>query len=66
MAYKFDIDTTPPVPALPIVKDKTKVDVRYAVISPYATVHIYWDSKNSELSTLITKMLICLTPMKKA
>src|SRR3989344_1010036 len=49
MAYKFDIDTTPPVPALPITEDKTKIDVRYAVISPYTTVHIYWDSKNSEL-----------------
>src|SRR3989338_9005445 len=29
MAYKFDIDTTPPVPALPITKDKTKIDEKY-------------------------------------
>ncbi|MEM3122287.1 MAG: type II/IV secretion system ATPase subunit [Candidatus Pacearchaeota archaeon] len=43
------IDTTPPVPALPMIKDKTQIDVRYALISPYTTAHISWDENASEL-----------------
>ena len=43
------IDTTPPIPAIPIIKDKTKINVRYTLISPYTTVHIYWDNAISEL-----------------
>ena len=31
------------------VKDKTKIDVRYAVIPPFAFVHIYWDPKIYEV-----------------
>ena len=46
---KFFIDNLPPIPALPILKDKTQIDVRYTVVSPYASVHIYWDEKISEL-----------------
>ena len=46
---EIHIDPFPPIPPLPILRDKTKIDVRYSVISPYATVHIYWDTKNSEL-----------------
>ena len=46
---RFDLDTSPPIPALPILKDKTKINVRYAVISPYTTIHVYWDEKESEL-----------------
>ncbi|OIO40875.1 secretion system protein E [Candidatus Pacearchaeota archaeon CG10_big_fil_rev_8_21_14_0_10_31_9] len=46
---EFFIDTSPPIPPLPLLKDKTKVDVRYAVISPYSTVHIFWDKNISEL-----------------
>ena len=49
MAQEISIDITPPIPALPLLKDKTKIDVRYAVISPYATIHIYWDEQDSEL-----------------
>ncbi len=45
----YDIDTSAPVPALPLLKDKTKVDVRYTVVAPYVSVHIYWDNKDSEL-----------------
>ena len=49
MANIYEIDASPPIPPLPSVKDKTKVDIRYAVISPYATIHIYWDKDESEL-----------------
>jgi len=49
MEQLIKIDNSPPLPALPILKDKTQIDVRYTVISPYTTVHIYWDQKESEL-----------------
>ncbi|MFA6023445.1 MAG: type II/IV secretion system ATPase subunit [Candidatus Pacearchaeota archaeon] len=45
----FNIDTSPPIPALPMLKDKTRIDVRYAVTSPYTTIHIFWDRQTSEL-----------------
>lgn len=43
------INLTPTLPALPRVEDKTKLDVRYALISPYANVHIYWSEKDGEV-----------------
>ncbi len=49
MENQVQIDIAPPIPPLPILKDKTKIDVRYTVISPYASVHIYWDEVESEL-----------------
>jgi len=49
MNNKINIDTSPPIPALPLLKDKTKLDIRYTVTSPYSTIHIYWDQKESEL-----------------
>lgn len=52
------IDTNPPIPPIPIIKDKTKIDIRYVVISPYATVHIYWDDKESELKYEVEEPLL--------
>ncbi|MEA3329723.1 MAG: type II/IV secretion system ATPase subunit [Nanoarchaeota archaeon] len=49
MAKAIEIDIAPPIPPLPILKDKTQIDVRYTVVSPYATVHIYWDEEEAEL-----------------
>jgi len=46
---ELTINLTPIIPPLPITKDKTKVDVRYMLISPYVSVHIYWDKKINEL-----------------
>jgi len=43
------INLTPVIPALPREEDKTKIDVRYALIPPYAYAHIYWDAKIGEL-----------------
>jgi len=37
------IDLNPPVPALTHVEDKTKINVRYTIIVPYVSIHIYWD-----------------------
>jgi flagellar protein FlaI len=43
------IDFTPKIPPLQKVDDKTKIDVRYCLISPFAYAHIYWDSKKYEV-----------------
>ena len=46
---RVEIDFSPKIPPLKKLKDKTKVDIRYCLISPFAFVHIYWDSKIYEL-----------------
>ncbi|MEK6893269.1 MAG: type II/IV secretion system ATPase subunit [Nanoarchaeota archaeon] len=43
------INVNPTIPALPRFEDKKKVDVRYMLLSPYASAHIYWNSKINEL-----------------
>jgi flagellar protein FlaI len=43
------IDFTPKIPPLKKVQDKTKIDVRYCLISPFTYVHIYWDPKEYEI-----------------
>jgi len=44
------IDFSPRIPPLKKVKDKSQVDVRYCLISPFAYAHIYWDAKKYELA----------------
>ena len=46
---RVKIDFSPKIPPLKKIKDKTKVDIRYCLISPFAFVHIYWDEKIYEL-----------------
>ena len=43
------INFNPVVPPLKRIKDKTKVDVRYCLISPYTFVHIHWDPNVYEI-----------------
>ena len=43
------VDFAPKIPPIKKIKDKSKVDVRYCLISPFAYVHIYWDPKEYEL-----------------
>ena len=43
------IDLKPGIPALPKIEDKTHLDIRYALISPYAFAHIYWSKTENEL-----------------
>jgi flagellar protein FlaI len=43
------INFSPKIPPLRKITDKTKVNVRYALILPFAFAHIYWDPKISEL-----------------
>jgi len=46
---KIEINLNPTIPPLPKVEDKTKINVRYTLISPYVSVHIYWNKKEGEL-----------------
>jgi len=46
---RVPMNFSPPVPPLQKAKDKTKIDVRYSVISPFVFIHIYWDPKIYEV-----------------
>ncbi len=43
------IDFNPKFPPLKRIKDKTKIDIRYTLVEPFAYVHIYWDDKKYEM-----------------
>lgn len=60
---KPKIDFSPQVPLLKRIKDKTKVDVRYCVIAPYAYIHIYWNKEEHELFYEVEEPT--LTPQEK-
>jgi len=45
----ISINLNPKVPSLPKFEDKTKIDVRYMVIIPYVSIHIYYDAKLGEV-----------------
>ena len=46
---KIYINLKPEFPAIPRLEDKTKLNIRYSLIPPYAFAHIYWDTNNKEL-----------------
>lgn len=43
------IELNPKIPPVKRIADKTKIDVRYGVVPPFAFVHIFWDAKISEV-----------------
>lgn len=43
------INLNPTVPSIPKFEDRTKIDVRYMVISPFVSIHIHWDSSIAEV-----------------
>lgn len=45
----ININLKPAIPPLPQLSDRTKIDVRYALIPPYAFVHIYWNPSDQEI-----------------
>jgi len=45
----LEINLNPTVPPLSGTKDKRGVDVRYMLVVPYASAHIFWDEKSKEL-----------------
>ena len=38
---RVQIDFNPPIPPLKKQKDKTKINIRYSLISPFAFAHIH-------------------------
>ena len=58
--FKLDL-----VPKLPVFKDveKEKINVKYALIAPYAYAHIYWDEKQKEVIYTVEEPE--LTPKEK-
>ena len=46
---KVEIDFSPRIPPLRKMPDKTKINVRYSLIAPFAFAHIHWDPKISEV-----------------
>ncbi len=46
---RVKIDFNPKIPNIPRFKDKTKIDVRYTLVSPFAYAHVFWDNKVSEV-----------------
>jgi len=45
----MNIDLNPKIVSIPKVKDKTQIDIRYALIPPFAYAHVYWDKQNNEI-----------------
>lgn len=43
------INTNPTIPALPRIEDKKKINVRYMLVPPYTSCHIYWDERLNEV-----------------
>jgi len=52
------LNLNPAIPRLATATDKTKINVRYTLISPYASAHIYWDKENSEMAYDIEEPLL--------
>ena len=46
---KIKINSNPFIPNISDFTNKTKIDVRYVVIQPYVSIHIYWKKEFSEL-----------------
>ena len=45
----FYLDLRPKFVNLPEMEEKTKINIRYPLIPPYAFAHIFWDDENKEL-----------------
>lgn len=43
------INLSPQVPSIPTFDDVTKINVRYMVIDPYVSIHVYYDQKLGEV-----------------
>jgi archaeal flagellar protein FlaI len=43
------MNLNPTIPALPRFADKKRIDVRYMLMPPYASAHIYWSDKLKEV-----------------
>jgi len=49
MEKEIVINTSPKTPSIHKLDDKKQVNLRYMLISPYASVHIYWNEQKGEI-----------------
>src|SRR3989344_7281024 len=61
---RVPINFSPTVPPLKKEKDKTKIDVRDSVVSPFAFIHIHWDPKIYEVIYEIEEPVLDETEIK--
>ncbi len=61
---RVKMNFTPTAPPLKKMKDKTKIDVRYSVVSPFTFIHIYWDPKIYEVVYEIEEPVLDATEEK--
>jgi len=59
----FQIDFSQKIFDLPELKDRTKIDLRYPLLPPYAYVHVFWDKENQELMYVVEEPI--LTELEK-
>jgi len=45
----MQINFNPQIPSIPRLADKTLINIRYMLISPFANAHVYWDQKSGEV-----------------
>ncbi len=57
-APEFFIDLRPRLFKLPDFNNKTKINVRYPLLPPYAFAHIYWDDTAKELIYKIEEQIL--------
>lgn len=55
---KFFIDFSQNVIKLPDEPDKSKINIKYPLLPPYAFVHIFWDEQTKELVYFIEEPLL--------
>jgi flagellar protein FlaI len=56
--FRIEINLNPIIPALPKVENKTKINLRYTLISPYVSVHIFFDEQSGELMYKIEEPML--------
>jgi len=59
----FYLDLRPKFISLPSPEQKTKINVRYPLIPPFAFAHIFWDDENKELVYFVEEPV--LSPAEK-
>jgi len=57
-APEFFIDLRPRLFKLPEFEEKTRINVRYPLLPPYAFAHIYWDEEQKELLYQVEEKLL--------
>ena len=60
---RVQVNFSPAFPPLRKMRDKTKIDVRYSVISPFAFIHIHWDPKTYEVLYEVEEPILDATEM---